>query len=62
VASRARHIQMPYRRLNRRAQKYESRVIAIFRVFSGDFAVRMSALRESARWPASAFGTRIDLI
>jgi hypothetical protein len=34
---------------NTSAQKCDLPVIALFYVFSGDFAVRMSALRESAR-------------
>jgi hypothetical protein len=47
--SRAQHLQNRYRRLNGGAHWQASRRVAILRVFSGDFAVRMSALRESAR-------------
>ena len=47
--SRAQHLQMPNRRLNSQRAKVRLARVDIFRVFSGDFAVRMSALRESAR-------------
>ena len=56
MASRAQHLQNRYRRLNTGAHWQASGRVAIFRVFSGEFAVRMSALRESARRPATTFG------
>ena len=39
--SRAQHLQNRYRHLNDGAQWQAPRTVAIFRVFSGDFAVRI---------------------
>jgi len=47
--SRAQHLQNRYRRLNTGAHWQASGRVAIFRVFSKDFTVTMSAVRKIGR-------------
>jgi hypothetical protein len=53
---------MPNRRRNKGAQVHDARRIDIFRVFSGDCAVRMISRENVASVRRALFGTGIDRI
>ena len=58
MASRAQHLQMPDRRLNKGAQVHERRGSTFFRVFCWDFAVTMIRMLSVCQ---ALFGVGADL-